>query len=210
VFRLNPPPPPPEPPKPPAPRLPEIKLSGFTRTGDKWKVLLAVTTDNPDPHGPKLSSYLTLAEGDKKEVGTGDKKGMVELVKLYSGEEKIDIINSGSPMTLSMKDNGFVIPPPVQVASAAVTNVSRAAPIASPAGTTNSLGNPWPVSPAHPMRAGGGASPAHTEPGTDPKPGSGDTPVRGGPSAISPNPSPNRGASNNRSGLIISGSGEDR
>ncbi len=107
VFRLNPPPPPPEPAKPPSPHLPVVILSGFMRIGNQWKVLLAVNTENPDPHGQRLTSYLALAEGDKGTVGLGTKQAVVELVKLYVGQEKVDIINSGASITLSMKDNGF-------------------------------------------------------------------------------------------------------
>lgn len=77
------------------------------RTGTQWKVMLAVKTDNPDPHGQKLTSYLALAEGEKATVGLGKYQAVVELVKLYAGQEKADIINSGAPITLSMKDNGF-------------------------------------------------------------------------------------------------------
>jgi hypothetical protein len=49
-----------------------------------------------------LNSYLTLAEGESQ--------GMVKLVRAYADQEKVDIINSGTLMTLSMKDNGFVSP----------------------------------------------------------------------------------------------------
>jgi len=106
-FRLNPPPPPPEPSKPPSPALPVVILSGFMRTGNQWKVLLSVKTENPDPHGQRITSYLALAEGDKQEVGIGDKKGTVELVEIHADQEKVEILNSGERNTLSMKDNGF-------------------------------------------------------------------------------------------------------
>jgi hypothetical protein len=135
AFRLNPPPPPLEPAKPPPPHLPEVKLSGFMQAGKQWKVLLAVKTDNPDPHGQKLNYYLTLAEGDKKGVGAGDKQGMVELVRLYADLEKVDIINSGTPVTLSMKDNGFesaAPSPPVILPRRAMPVPADAAPPAPP------------------------------------------------------------------------------
>jgi hypothetical protein len=107
VFGLNPPPPPPEPEKPPPAVLPEVYLTGFMRKGDQWKVLLAAKVENPDPHGQPVAYYLTLAEGDKKTVGSGAKQAVVELVKAYAEQEKIDIINAGTPMTLSVKENGI-------------------------------------------------------------------------------------------------------
>lgn len=203
AFHLNPPPPPPEADKAPPPRLPEVKLSGFMRAGNQWKALLAVKTENPDPHADKLSFYLTLSEGDKQGVGVGDKRWLVELVKLDANQEKVDILNSGIPFTLSMKDNGFASPPPVQVASASVASVSPAVSIGSPAGTTNSLGQPWPVSPFHPMKAGADVSRASAAQVMDGESGAGVSPLVGRPPATAPNPSPYRDASNNRSGLTL-------
>ena len=107
VFRLNPPPPPPEPDKGPPPVLPDVYVTGFVRTGDLWKVYLVTKVENPDPHGAPLNVYLNLREGEKQKVGSGSKQAELELVKLYADKEKIDIINSGTPMTLTMKDNGF-------------------------------------------------------------------------------------------------------
>jgi hypothetical protein len=109
VFHLNPLPPPAVPDKGPPPVLPKVYLSGFMWTGDKLEVLLVVKTQNPDPRAAEVSSYLTLGEGAKE--------GVVELVKVYAGQEKVDIINSGTPMTISMKDNGVIgdAQPPVTV-----------------------------------------------------------------------------------------------
>ena len=176
--------------------------------GNQWKALLAVKTENPDPHADKLSFYLTLAEGDKQGVGAGDKRWMVELVKLDANQEKVDILNSGRPITLSMKDNGFARSPPVKVASASVATVSRAVSIGSPAGPTNSLGQVWPVSPAHPMKRGAGVSQASVAQVMDGESGAGVSPLVGRPPAAAPNPSPYRDSSNNRSGLMISGARE--
>jgi len=131
-FRLNPPTPAPEPAKLPSPDLPVVMVSGFMRTGDQWKVLLAVKTDNPDPHGQKLTSYLTLAEGDKGTVGLGTKQAVVELVKLYVGQEKVDILDSGASITLSMKDNGFESPAPTIPAVASRNRVLPGDPAGSP------------------------------------------------------------------------------
>lgn len=98
VFHLN-PPPLPEPAKGPAAKLPEVFLSGFMRTGDQWKALLTVKTLDSGPKAAKTSSYMTLAEGDRK--------GVVELVKIYAEQEKVDIVEEGTPVTLSLKDNSL-------------------------------------------------------------------------------------------------------
>ena len=87
-----------------------MKLSGFAQTGNEWKVFLAVKTKNPDPKAAPSNSYLTLAEGDKREVASGENRFVVQMVRVYPDQEKVDIINSGTPVTLSMKDNGFVTP----------------------------------------------------------------------------------------------------
>jgi hypothetical protein len=84
-----------------------VILSGFMRTGNQWKVLLSVKVRNPDPRAAPLNSFLSMAEGEKEGVTSGENKFVVELVKLYPVQEKADIINSGTPVTLSMKDNGF-------------------------------------------------------------------------------------------------------
>jgi hypothetical protein len=80
------------------------------RAGNQWKVMLSVNTENPDPHGQRVTSYLALAEGDKRTVGLDTKQAVVELVRIYADQEKIDIINLGTPMTLSMKEDGFESP----------------------------------------------------------------------------------------------------
>jgi hypothetical protein len=99
VFRLSPPPPPPSISNGPPPDLPVVNLSGFVRTGGETKVLLAVKVKTGNSASPEDTSYLTMSEGDKD--------GVVELVKIYPDQEMVDIKNSGTPMTLSMKENGF-------------------------------------------------------------------------------------------------------
>jgi hypothetical protein len=84
-----------------------VILSGFVRTGNQWKALLAVKLQNPDPRGRELTYYLTLAEGEKKTAGSDEKQAVVELVKARAEQEEADILNSGIPMTLSMKENGY-------------------------------------------------------------------------------------------------------
>jgi hypothetical protein len=98
VFHLNPPPAPPPPDNGPPAVIPKVYLSGFMRTGDRTKALLVVRTQNPDPRAKELCDYLTLGEGNIQ--------GVVELVKVDAEEHKVEIINSGTAMTLSLKDNG--------------------------------------------------------------------------------------------------------
>jgi len=82
----------------PAPNLPAVSLNGFTQTGGNLRVFLLVKTQNGDPKAPVLTSSLVLCEGQQQDG--------VELVKAYLDEGKVAIVNSGTPMTLSMKDNG--------------------------------------------------------------------------------------------------------
>jgi hypothetical protein len=143
VFGLNPPPPAPEPDKGPPLVLPVVHLSGFMRKGEQWKALLAVEVENPDPHGHPLSCYLTLAEGDKKSVGSGAKQAAVELVKAYAEQEKVDIINSGTAMTLSAKDKGKESPAPAAVERRGSVVIRRPrAPAAIPAALPATEGTP--------------------------------------------------------------------
>ncbi len=114
VFGLKPPPIALEPPQGPAPELPEVRLTGFMRKGEQWKVLLAVKTQSPVARARALTLYLTLVEGDKQ--------GCVELVKAYPEQEKVDIINSGTPVTLTMKEeaseNHIAVPAPHEIPEA--------------------------------------------------------------------------------------------
>jgi len=104
------------------------------RTGGELKALLAVKTQNPDPRAPELTSFLTLAEGARQGVGAGDKRGVVELVKIHAEEEKVDIINSGTPVTLSFKEDGFNSPKasPAVRNAAVVVHKTPALPVPKP------------------------------------------------------------------------------
>jgi hypothetical protein len=116
AFHLNAPVQPLEEPKVPSPDLPVVTLSGFVETDGQWKVLLAVKLKNGDAKASESTSYLSLTQGDQK--------GGITLVKADPEREKIDIINSGVPMTLSMKANGFA--GHVSVAASAPATRTRA------------------------------------------------------------------------------------
>ena len=93
VFHLNPVPPPEPPPEAPKPDLPKIKLSGFLRIGQKTHAL------------------FSCAPKDKKEepiyynLTDGEKDGILEVVKIHQDKGEVDIINSGTPATLSLKSD---------------------------------------------------------------------------------------------------------
>jgi hypothetical protein len=92
VFHLNPIPPPPAPETPKA-DLPEIKLSGFLRIGKTQHALFSCTPkDKKD--GP---IYYDLADGEKE--------GILEVVKIHDDRGEVDIVNSGTPLTLSLKND---------------------------------------------------------------------------------------------------------
>jgi hypothetical protein len=112
VFRLNSPPPIAKPDKTPSNSAEvNVTLSGFMQTGDQWQVLLAVKSLSPDPKAPPLQTFLTLIEGGKESVRQQDQQTWLEVVKIYAEQERVDILNSGVPMTLSMKTNGFANAP---------------------------------------------------------------------------------------------------
>lgn len=98
VFRLVPPPPPPEAPKPPI-DVPTVNLSGFRKTAKDIWVYLAMK-----PKDPKESwIYFSMREGEK----AGKEPNTLELVKIHADAEIVDIVNSGQPMSLSLKSNSF-------------------------------------------------------------------------------------------------------
>jgi hypothetical protein len=117
VFRLN-ATPAPEARNGPQADVPVVKLSGFAQTAGQLRVLLAVKTKTGGAAAPESTSYLTLA--------VGERSGGLELVGVHADQERIDIVNSGIPMTLSMKDNGFAGPASGPVAARASTPDSRA------------------------------------------------------------------------------------
>jgi hypothetical protein len=91
------------------------------------KVLLVVKTKSPDAKEHESVSYLSLGEGDKQGGGTTDKQGVIEVVKVDVNAGTVDIVNSGTPVTLSMKDNGLE-----HFAAAPAAEKKSAEPIALP------------------------------------------------------------------------------
>jgi hypothetical protein len=75
--------------------LPVIKLSGFLEIGTKVRALFCSSPKQPKEE----PAYYNLAEGEKSD--------MLEVVKIHYKEGLVDIINSGTPMTLSLKDDSL-------------------------------------------------------------------------------------------------------
>jgi hypothetical protein len=96
VFHLNPPPPPPSADSAKPPDLQKVMLSGFQKVGNLMKVYLAIPAKDP-----KDTAYLALQAGEKASD--------VEIVKIRADKQEVDIINSGTPMTLTIASNGFAL-----------------------------------------------------------------------------------------------------
>jgi hypothetical protein len=130
------------------------------KMGDNLKVLLSVKVKSKDPKVPESISYLTLAEGEKGDAGQTGKEVVEELVKVYADEEKVDIINSGTPLTLSMKDNGYAAPPATPAkpgATPSIINRTIPTPAAPPVtGLPAGAGNMAFPSPGEGGAVGGG------------------------------------------------------
>jgi len=198
AFHLNPPPPLPEANKAPPPDLPLVKLSGFLQMGNQWKVLLAVQTRNPDPKATPSSVFLALAEGDKEKAATEANQFVVEVVKIYPVEEKVDIINSGTAVTLSMKNNGFesAAPSPAQVhlSPAGGAPPARKGMRAAPMPVWRTETNKTEEVPGEGAKTGSGPSPAGAAP-----------PPAGVAPATEAAPSLSRASAENPNGIIFGG-----
>lgn len=94
VFHLNPIPVEPVAETPKA-DLPVIKLSGFLKIGTDTRALFSsVPKDKKDS-----PTYYNLAEGEKD--------GILEVVKIHEAKGEVDIVNSGTKATLSLKDDSL-------------------------------------------------------------------------------------------------------
>jgi hypothetical protein len=72
-----------------------IKLSGFLKIGTQTRALFSsLPKDKKD--GP---TYYNLADGEKD--------GILEVVRIHEDKGQVEIINSGTPATLSLKDDSL-------------------------------------------------------------------------------------------------------
>jgi hypothetical protein len=94
VFHLNPEPVHDDAPPPKPPDLPKVLLSGFQKVGDRLKVYLAIPAKDPK----ETTAYLALQ--------VGEKENDVEIVKVREEKGEVDILNTGTPMTLTLASNG--------------------------------------------------------------------------------------------------------
>ena len=71
------------------------------------RAMFAVTTKgNKDPK--RGGAPATESKTDYYCLSEGDAEGPLQLVKIGKGGDEVDIINSGNPMKLTMKENGFL------------------------------------------------------------------------------------------------------
>lgn len=98
AFGLNPAPPPPAPASAPEPDLPEVIFSGTVGIQGKMTALFALKFKDPKK-AQEAPTFMRLAEGQTS--------GPVEVVKISPGGEEVEILNSGTRVVLTMKDNGF-------------------------------------------------------------------------------------------------------
>ena len=97
VFRLNAVPLPSPEPEVSKADAPAIKITGIIRIGDVARALFVI-----QPKDSKTSpTYFDLAAGERD--------GILEVVQINPEARKVDIINSGMPMTLTVKDDSLAL-----------------------------------------------------------------------------------------------------
>lgn len=98
IFHLTDPPVPPPPEKPKV-ELPVVKITGFVNIGNVSKAMF-VSQPKDKKEDP---TYYSLAEGEKGSDGTHE----FEVVKIHPLEDAVDVINDGTPVTLTVKDDSL-------------------------------------------------------------------------------------------------------
>jgi hypothetical protein len=94
VFHLRPLPPPPALVFPKT-ELPDIKLSGFLKIGKSTHALFACISKDKK----KEPIYYDLSEGQKD--------GILEVLQIREDAGEVDILNSGTPATLTLKNDSL-------------------------------------------------------------------------------------------------------
>jgi hypothetical protein len=92
IFRLSPPPPPKSVDQKPV-DLPKVYLNGIIKIGDDVRVLFSI----PPKDAKSQTAYFKLAPGEED--------GVLELVKIHPDQQAVDVLVSGTAMTLSMLSN---------------------------------------------------------------------------------------------------------
>src|SRR5271163_2541148 len=99
VFHLNPPPPPPAKDEAPPVEARKLILTGLMKKHNAERDAVVVFLAIPPKDAKDSMIYLTLAPGEKEHD--------VELVKVRFDKEEVDVINAGTPETLSVKSNSY-------------------------------------------------------------------------------------------------------
>ncbi len=101
VFGLKPPPATPEP-EIQQPALPKLVLTGITTILDTKRVLLMMQAVGARPGEPGRETSLILAEGQRE--------GPIEILQIDENNGRVQLKNSGTPMTLSFEKDGRTLP----------------------------------------------------------------------------------------------------
>lgn len=118
VFHLTDPPKPVEKPDAILLNLPKINITGFTRRSDQPVHALFATVPKDPKDSPK---YFNLTEGEKEDI--------LQVVKIHPGQDAVDVVIAGTPVTLTTKSNSFIqpLPPPPKGGVPGVPAVASAA-----------------------------------------------------------------------------------
>jgi hypothetical protein len=121
IFRLNPPPPPKDTEKKPV-DLPKVYLNGIIKIGDDVRVLFSI----PPKDAKSQATYFKLAPGEKDDV--------LELVRIHPDQQEVDVLVSGTAMTLSMLSNSLA-----SAGGKAAGGAKASGPAAAPPGGSSAI-----------------------------------------------------------------------
>lgn len=171
IFRLTSPPPPPVAPTNTDALDKTIELSGISNIGGKKKAWF-----NVKAKGAKETLYVNLGENERQDF--------LEVISISEETGEVKILNAGSSMLLSFKNNapkaaaGVAAPPPAPVAA-----INPVAPAAA------TYGNPAPLSGGSSVTVSGGTQIAPTAGGQSTDGGLRTIPTRALRLPITPSPS---------------------
>jgi len=113
VFHLNPPPLPPQIEEAAPKEVRKLILTGLMKKHNAERDAVEVFLAIPPKDAKETMIYLTLAPGEKEHD--------VELVKVRFDKEEVDVINAGTPETLSVKSNSYasITPPAAHIGGGA-------------------------------------------------------------------------------------------
>lgn len=122
IFRLNPPPPPPSDAEKKPVDLPKVYLNGIIKIGDDVRVLFSI----PPKDAKGQTAYFKLAPGEKDDV--------LELVRIHPDQQEVDVLVSGTAMTLSMLSNSLA-----SAGGKAAGGAKASGPAAAPPGGSSAI-----------------------------------------------------------------------